>query len=883
MSEENEVLDNGLEKKNDDINHVELDEQMRIAYLDYAMSVIVSRALPDARDGLKPVHRRILYAMNDMGNRWNQPHKKSARIVGEVLGKYHPHGDASIYDAMARMAQDFSMRYLLVDGQGNFGSIDGDSPAAMRYTEARMTKLTDELLADIDKETIDFMDNFDGTLQEPTVLPAKVPNLLLNGSSGIAVGMATNIPPHNLREINSALAYMIDHYDAIDEITVDDLMQFVQGPDFPTGGVIVGRSGIVQAYSTGKGHVIVRAKSHVEESPHRNGCFDIVVNEIPYQVNKTTLIERIAELVREGKIDTIHDLRDESDREGMRIVIELKKNAQPKAVLNQLYKHTALQSTFGVQMLALVEDKPEYLSLKRALEIFIKHRLEVVVRRAQYDLKKAKARAHILEGLLIALDNLDEVIRIIRSASDTDDARNKLMSRFGLDEVQAQAILDMQLRRLTALERSKVEEEMKQLQATIEYLNLVVSSPAEQLKIVEKETDEVTAKFGDNRRTTIEPDAIESLDESDLVSERGVFVTLTENGYIKRVDANTYRQYNRGAHGVTGHSLKHEDTIAKMLFVNTHDTMLFFTDKGKVYAEKVYHIDEGSRTDKGTPVINIINIEGGEKVTAMLALSDKDETSCLIMATKNGKIKSGKLSDYRNIRSNGLRAINLEDDDELTWVNQTDGNMSVLLVTENGKCLKYPENKLRSMGRAARGVKAMKIEEGDRLISVCTAKEDDKILIVSEKGIGKRTLVSGIPAHGRGTGGVRITNVHAFDVTGKLVAAEVMHENDDVTFITSTGNVIRLKGSIIPVTGRTAKGVILVKMDGKATVAAVTANDADAIKDPEEKAEEITQLPENTIPEDPADSEEDAEEIEAEEELTEDPEASEEDSDTPEE
>ena len=860
----------------DAVTQVDLDQQMRSAYLDYAMSVIVSRALPDARDGMKPVHRRILFAMQDMGIRSNGPHKKSARIVGEVLGKYHPHGDASIYDAMARMAQDFSMRYMLVDGQGNFGSIDGDSPAAMRYTEARIAPITDELLADIDKETIDFQDNFDGTLKEPLVLPSKVPNLLLNGSNGIAVGMATNIPSHNLREINAALAYMIDNYDRIEDITVDDLMQFVQGPDFPTGGIIIGHEGIRQAYTTGKGRIIVRARSHVEENPSHPGRFNIIITEIPYQVNKTTLIERIAELVRTGQVDTIHDLRDESDREGMRIVIELKKNAQPKAVLNTLYKHTMLQSTFGAQMLALVDDRPQYLSLKNALEIFIKHRLEVIVRRSQFDLRKAKARSHILEGLLIALANLDEVIRTIREAKDTDTAKAQLMERFHLDEIQAQAILDMQLRRLSQLEQWKIEEEQRQLIETIADLEDLLARPERQLKVVETETNEVTEKYGDDRRTSIEADELEGFSEGDLVSERGVFVTMTERGYIKRVDANVYRQYNRGARGVAGHGLKEEDSLSRIVFVNTHDTMLFFTNKGRVYAEKVFRIQEGGRTDKGTPVINIINIDGDEKVTAMLPFSEASAEDYLVMVTANGKIKRSRMKDYMNIRANGLIAVNLEEDDELKWVSRTDGNMNIIMVSQNGKCLKFPESKLRPMGRAATGVNAMKLADGDKLVYGGAGSDTDDILIVHESGIGKRTNIALVPVHGRNTGGQNITNVHALDKIGKVAAALILHENDDITFVTSKGSVVRLRGTLIPSQGRAARGVRLIKLEEGAAIASVTANDHDAIVDAPDPNAPAEDAPiEDALPEDDSLPEDEAED-ESEEDESEDSEESEE-------
>ena len=814
---------------NDAVNSVDIDQQMRVAYLDYAMSVIVSRALPDARDGLKPVHRRILFAMQDMGIRSNGPHKKSARIVGEVLGKYHPHGDSSIYDAMARMSQDFSMRYPLVDGQGNFGSIDGDSPAAMRYTEARIAAITDELLADIDKDTVDFSDNFDGTLREPLVLPSKLPNLLLNGSAGIAVGMATNIPPHNLREIAAAMIYIIDNYDDIENISVEDLMRFVQGPDFPTGGVILGREGIMQAYSTGRGRIVVRGRTEIEEN--RPGRYDIIITEIPYQINKTTLIERIAELVREGKLDMISDLRDESDRTGMRIVIELKKNGQPKQVLNLLYKHTMLQSTFGVQMLALVENQPRTLSLKKALQIFIEHRLTVIQRRSRFELEKAKARAHILDGLLIALANIDEVIALIRASHDTDTARNGLMTRFNLSELQAQAILDMQFRRLSALEQMKIEDEQKEIAARIKYLSDLLADPKQQLDTVKRETEELTEKYGDDRKTSVEADAVEHLSDSDLIDDQSVFITLTERGYIKRVNANVYRTYNRGAVGVAGHGLKEEDQLSKLVFANTHDTVLFFTNKGKVYTEKVFRIIKGERTDKGTPVINVIGLEPEEKVTELIAVSNFNPRNYLVMVTANGKIKRSPLKEYANVRTNGIRAIRLEEDDELKWVMQTNGKLFIIMATENGKGLRFSETIVRSMGRTASGVRGMKIAADDRLASVDVAAEEDFLLVVGEKGIGKRTPVQMIPPHGRSTSGVMITNKKALPVTGKVIAACVLRENYDVTFITSLGNVVRLKGTTIPVKGRTARGVRLVRLTDGATVAAVTSNDADLILD----------------------------------------------------
>ena len=822
----------------DEVNLVDIDQQMRTAYLDYAMSVIVSRALPDARDGLKPVHRRILFAMQDMGIRSNGPHKKSARIVGEVLGKYHPHGDQSIYDAMARMSQDFAMRYPLVDGQGNFGSIDGDSPAAMRYTEARTAPITDELLADIDKDTVDFTDNFDGTLREPVVMPTKIPNLLLNGSSGIAVGMATNIPPHNLREISNAIDFIIENYDDLENITVEDLMRFVQGPDFPTGGIIIGREGITQAYSTGRGRIVVRGRTHVEEN--RPGRYDIIITEIPFQINKTTLIERIAELVRSGRIDMIHDLRDESDRTGMRIVLELKKNGQPKQVLNLLYKHSPLQATFGAQMLALVDGQPRMLSLKKMLTVFIEHRLVVIQRRSQFELRKAKEREHILDGLLIALANLDEVIKLIRGSSDVDTARTGLMERFSLTEIQAQAILEMQLRRLAALERQKIEDEKREITQKIAYLEELLASPKLQLGIVEKENNEMSLKYGDERRTTIEADAIENLSESDLVEDRSVFVTLTDRGYIKRVNADVYRTYNRGALGVAGHGLKEEDGLSKLVFANTLDTMLFFTNQGRVYTEKVYRIMECNRTDKGTPIVNLINLQGEEKVTEIISVSEFDPKAYLVMVTANGKIKRNALTDYANVRTNGIIAISLEDSDELKWVLQTDGSCFVVLSTVMGKGLRYPETKIRSMGRQARGVLGMKIAQGDRLACVDVAKEDDYLLVVGEKGIGKRTLVKNIPVHGRTTGGVMITNKRMLDITGKVISSIVLRENDDITFITTMGQVVRLKGESIPINGRTARGVRLLRLAEGDTVAAVTSNNPEDIPD---------DIPLDTVPE----------------------------------
>ncbi len=687
-----------------DIQHVDINHEMRSAYLDYAMSVIVARALPDARDGLKPVHRRILYAMHDMGIRATGAHKKSARIVGEVLGKYHPHGDSAVYESMARMAQDFSLRYTLVDGQGNFGSIDGDSPAAMRYTEARMGKLAEEMLVDIEKETVDFSLNFDDSLEEPSVLPSRLPNLLLNGSSGIAVGMATNIPPHNLRELSSALIYLIDNFENVEDIAVDQLMEFVTGPDFPTGGIIVGREGIIQAYSTGKGRVIMRGTAHIEEM--RAGRYKIVVTEIPYQINKTSLIERIAELARSGKIDSISDLRDESDRRGMSIVIELKRGSQPKKVLNQLYKYTTLQSTFGVQMLALVGNEPKLLSLKRSLQIFIEHRQEVITRRTQYDLDKARARAHILDGLLIALDNIDAVIETIRSSADVDEARTNLMKRFKLSELQAQAILDMQLRRLAALERWKIEEEHKEIMAKIAYYEDLLAHPRKILALIKDDLSELQEKYGDERRTRIAANASGDLNEEDLVEDESVLVSITERGYVKRVVAQTFRTQGRGGRGVKGHTTRDQDEVMMMIPARTLDTILFFSDKGKVYSEKTYQIPEASRTGKGIPIVNILALEADERITAAISVRSFDDASYCTLATLNGRIKRVELSEFASVR--------LNDDDKLGWARLTSGEDEVILVTEQGKALRYSEKEVRPMGRPAAGVIGIRLAKGDK-------------------------------------------------------------------------------------------------------------------------------------------------------------------------
>jgi DNA gyrase subunit A len=636
---------------------VDLDQQMRTAYLDYAMSVIVARALPDARDGLKPVHRRILYAMEDMGIRSNTPYKKCARIVGDVLGKYHPHGDLAVYDALVRLAQDFSMRYPLVDGQGNFGSVDGDGAAAMRYTEARLAKMAEEMLADIDKNTVDFGDNFDASLKEPLVLPSRLPNLLLNGSSGIAVGMATNVPPHNLRELSAAIHYLIDRYDTIDDVTIDELMKFVPGPDFPTGGMIVGSDEIRQAYTTGRGKLMVRGIAHIEEM--KGGRHSIVITEIPYQVNKAGLVQRIAELVREGRMDSISDLRDESDRRGMSIVIELRRGAQPKQVLNQLYKYTALQTTFGVQTLALVNNEPRTLSLKRALQIYIEHRQEVITRRTRFDLEKARARLHILEGLLIALANLDDVINTIRQAPDAETAKARLVERFKLSEIQAQAILDLQLRRLAALERQKIEAEHKEISDRIAFLEDLLATPQKILGEIKADLDVLVEKYGDDRRTRISAEASTNLKVEDLVADEAVLISITQRGYIKRTAVTAFRAQGRGGRGVSGQSLREEDEILTILPARTLHTVLFFSDKGKVYSEKVYQIPDAGRADRGIPIVNVLSLDAGERITAVVDIPNFNESDFCTMATTSGRVKRIALSEFASVRPSGLIAISL--------------------------------------------------------------------------------------------------------------------------------------------------------------------------------------------------------------------------------
>ncbi|MFQ5616479.1 MAG: DNA gyrase subunit A, partial [Anaerolineales bacterium] len=669
------------------VQQVDINQEMRSAYLDYAMSVIVARALPDARDGLKPVHRRILYAMHDLGMRSGAAYKKSARIVGEVLGKYHPHGDMAVYDTMARMAQNFSMRYPLIDGQGNFGSIHGDAPAAMRYTEARLERMAEEMLINLNQDTVDFADNFDGSLQEPQVLPARLPNLLLNGSSGIAVGMATNIPPHNLLELVDSLTYMIDNYDNMDDITVEDLLHRVQGPDFPTGGIIIGTDGIRQAYSSGRGRIILRGRAQIEEM--RGNRYRIVITEVPYQTNITTLIERIAALVRNGRLVDISDLRDESDRHGLSIVVELKRGAQPRKVLNRLYKYTPLQSTFSVQLLALVGGEPRLLSLKRALQIYVEHRREIITRRTNYQLAKARARAHILDGLLIALANLDAVVETIRSSASADQAKTRLMERFKLSEVQARAILDMQLRRLAALERQKIEDEHHQIVGQIEYLEDLLARPKKILALIKEDLTDLAEKYGDDRRTLVAIGASGDLREEDLVTDEAVLISLTQRGYIKRVASKTFRAQGRGGRGVKGHTTRDEDEIAILIPARSLQTILFFSDRGKVYSEKTYEIPDASRTARGIPIVNVLALGFGETITAAVAVPDFDKANYCTMMTRNGRVKRVDLSHFSSVRPSGLIAVSLGDDDELGWVRLTHGDNDIIVVTERGQALRF--------------------------------------------------------------------------------------------------------------------------------------------------------------------------------------------------
>ena len=812
-----------------------IEDELKKSFISYAMAVIVTRALPDVRDGLKPVHRRILYSMNEMGITPDKPYRKSARIVGDVLGKYHPHGDSSVYDAMVRLAQDFSIRYTLVEGQGNFGSVDGDGAAAMRYTEARLSKLSMEMVRDIEKETVDFYPNFDETLMQPAVMPSRFPNLLVNGSSGIAVGMATNIPPHNLGEVIDACVYYIDHPDC----TVDDLMQFVKGPDFPTGGVILGKRGIYDAYHEGRGRIIVRAKSEIEEMSQNRQR--IVVTEIPYMVNKAKLIEKIAEMVHEKTVEGISDIRDESDRQGMRIVIELKRDVNANVVLNTLYKHTQLQDTFGAIMLALVDGTPKILSLRQMIHHYLEHQEDVIRRRTQYDLNKAEARSHILEGLIIALDNIDEVIKLIRSSRTGQEAKEGLMSRFGLSERQAQAILDMRLQRLTGLERDKIEAEYAELQKLIAYYKAVLADESMVLGIIKDELTEIKRKYADERRTEIS--ALEGeIDMLDLIAEEDMVVTLTHYGYVKRLPKATYRAQKRGGKGVVGATTREEDFVEQMYVVNTHDTLMFFTNRGRAYQLNCYQIPEAGRTARGTAIVNLLQLDAGEKVKAMLPVpAEKVAGHYLIMATKNGVIKRTELSEFTNLRKSGLIALVLREDDELIGVALTDGSYELLLGTRDGMAIRFPETDMRPIGRAAMGVKSIELNKGDEVVDMCPVFEGMKVLSITENGYGKLTEIDEYRVQSRGGKGIKAMNLTA--KTGRLTCQLLADEAEDILLITDDGTVIRTPVSSISTLSRNTQGVRLMRVaeDSKVVCVARAEAEEEEPEEPEEGAEAMNE------------------------------------------
>ena len=819
-----------LEDRSKLIQH-EIYDEMKNSYIDYAMSVIVGRALPDVRDGLKPVHRRILYGMDGLGVTPDKPHKKSARIVGEVMGKYHPHGDSSIYDAMVRMAQDFSIRYMLVDGHGNFGSVDGDGAAAMRYTEARMTPFALEMLRDIDKETVDFMPNFDGEEQEPKVLPARFPQLLVNGANGIAVGMATSIPPHNLGEVIDATVKMIDD----DNCTVEDLIKIVKGPDFPTGAIIMGKNAAKEAYRTGQGKVLVRAKAEIEESTR--GRQQIIVTEIPYQVNKARLIEKIAELVKEKKIEGISDIRDESNRQGMRIVIELKRDANAQIVLNRLYKHTQMQESYSMIMLALADGRPKILNLYEILEEYLKHQKDVVTRRTQYDLKKAEARAHILEGLRIAIDNIDEVIRIIRTSYN--DAKQRLMDTFGLSEIQAQSILDMQLRRLQGLEREKIEAEYQELLKKIAYYKQLLSDEKMLMGVIKDELLEIKKKYNDKRRTKIVADA-EEIDEEDLIAEEKVAITLTHLGYLKRVPADTYKAQKRGGKGVTGLTTRENDFVKNLIITSTHDYLMFFTNMGKAYRIKAYEIPEAHRTAKGTPAVNFLNLMQRERITAVMPVQDFTSEKFLIAVTKQGVIKKVDMAQFDTNRKAGLIAINLKDGDELIGIKETTGTSNVIIVTKNGKCICFSEDDVRPMGRLAGGVRAITLEKDDEVVAMELAEKNEELLVVTQGGFGKRTPVKDYKIQARGGKGLLTYDKAKFNKTGHLIGAMVVSEQDEVLLINSDGIIIRIKADEISRLGRATQGVKIMRVEEEANIIAM----AKVIRDDEdeEKKDENEQI-----------------------------------------
>ncbi|MDP2208721.1 MAG: DNA gyrase subunit A [Bacteroidota bacterium] len=800
---------------NEKVVPVDIEDEMKGSYIDYAMSVIVSRALPDVRDGLKPVHRRVLYGMQDLGLAAGKPYKKSARIVGEVLGKYHPHGDSAVYDTMVRMAQNFSMRYMLVDGQGNFGSVDGDSPAAMRYTEARLTRYAEEMLKDLEKNTVNFAPNFDDTLKEPTVMPAMAPNLLMNGTSGIAVGMATNIPPHNLNDVvDACLAYIENS-----EITDDKLIKIIKAPDFPTGGIIYGYEGVRNAYKTGRGKIIIRAKANIETG--KNERQSIIVTEIPYQVNKSSLIEKIADLVSDKKIEDISDVRDESDRDGLRIVIELKRDANAEVVLNNLFKYTQMQTTFGVIMLALVDGRPKVLTLKQILEEFVKHRNEVVVRRSKFELDEAERRAHILEGYIIALDNIDEVIKLIKKSKDAETAREGLMKRFKLSEIQAKAILDMRLQRLTGLERKKIEEEYRDLIKLIEKLKSILANKKLQLQIIKDELRELKDKYGDERRTEIIYD-FEEFKIEDMIAEEDVVITISHNGFIKRFPVSGYRRQSRGGKGVSGAATREDDFLEHMFIASTHNYILFFTDKGRCYWLKVFEIPEASRLARGKSIANLIQKQSDENIAAFLNVENFDEKTFAVMVTEKGQIKKTSLAEFSNPRKNGIAAITLKKGDVVTDVKLTNGSQDILIGTHNGLAIRFIEKEARQMGRTAAGVRAVRLGKGDKVIgAVAVKRTKTTILVATENGYGKRSDLDEYRISHRGGKGV--ITVRVTDKTGKLVAIREVNDSDDIVVVTTQGMIIRQPATTIRVIGRNAQGVRLIRLDEKDSIAAIAA------------------------------------------------------------
>ncbi|WP_409272886.1 DNA gyrase subunit A [Neobacillus sp. SCS-31] len=799
--------------ENPRVREINISQEMKSSFLDYAMSVIVSRALPDVRDGLKPVHRRILYAMHDLGMHSDKPYKKSARIVGDVIGKYHPHGDSAVYETMVRMAQDFNYRYMLVDGHGNFGSVDGDAAAAMRYTESRMSKISMELLRDINKDTIDYQDNYDGEEKEPVVLPARFPNLLVNGTTGIAVGMATNIPPHQLGEIiDGVLALSQDP-----DITVHELMETIPGPDFPTGGIIIGRSGIRKAYESGRGSITLRAKVEIEQL--KNGKEVILVKELPYQVNKARLIEKIAELVRDKRIDGITDLRDESDRNGMRIYIEVRKDANANVVLNNLYKQTAMQTSFGINLLALVEGQPKVLNLKQCLKYYLAHQQVVIRRRTEFELGKAEARAHILEGLRIALDNLDAVITLIRNSRTTDIAKDGLMSTFNLSEKQAQAILDMRLQRLTGLEREKIEDEFQNLMALIAELKAILADEEKILEIIREELLEIKERFNDTRRTEIVAGGIENIEDEDLIPRETVVLTLTHNGYIKRLPVSTYRAQKRGGRGIQGMGTNEDDFVEQLITTSTHDTILFFTNKGKVYRAKGYEIPEFSRTAKGLPIINLLGIEKGEWVNAIIPIDEFVDDWFLFFTTKEGISKRSPLTSFAHIRNNGLIALNLREGDELISVRLTDGSKEIAIATKKGMQIRFPETDVRTMGRTATGVKGITLDPDDEVIGMEVLEEGTDVLVVTSKGYGKRTAAAEYRIQGRGGKGIKTANVT--ERNGELVSMKTVTGEEDLMLITTSGVLIRIPVDSISKVGRNTIGVKLINIKDNESVATV--------------------------------------------------------------